>query len=173
LTTEKPVQQSVYKDIIWVGKPYITPAAVTRTIIVFALAVLLVLFEFYVGVAQLQLWLFPLYLWTIVIFIFIWIISLFGLLVLRASHTYTLRRDALEVRRGILNLQSFVVTPQGFGDLTVCQPVVGRIFSYGDILVHSQGERQTKLRLVHSPFKVADEIREIMGKPIVRVENHV
>lgn len=173
MTTEKPVQQSTYKDVIWVGKPYIIPAAVTRTIIVFALAVLLILLEFYVNVAQLQLWLFPLYLWTILAFIGIWIISLFGLLVLRASYTYTLRRDALEVRQGILNLQSFVVTPQGFSDLTVYQPVVGRIFGYGDILVHSQGERQTKLRFVHSPFEVADKIRDIMGKPIVRVEGHV
>ena len=107
------------------------------------------------------------------IFLVIWIISLFGLLVIRASYTYTLRRDSLEVRQGIFNLQSFVVTPQGFGDLTVNQPVVGRIFSYGDIIVHSQGERKTKLRLVHSPFEVADKIKDIMGKPIVRVENHV
>ena len=173
MINEKVVQPSVHKDVIWAGKPYVTPAAVTRTIIVFALAILLVILEFYLNVAQLSFWLFPLYVWTIVIFIGIWIVSLFGLLILRASHTYTLRRDSLEVRRGILNLQSFVVTPQGFGDLTVCQPVVGRIFSYGDILVNSQGERQTKLRLVHSPFKVADAIREIMGKPIVRVEEHV
>ena len=173
MTTEKPVQQSGYKEVIWVGKPYIIPAAVTRTIIVIALAVLLIVLEFYVNVAQVQLWLFPLYLWTTLIFIIMWIISLFGLLVLRASYTYTLRRDSLEVRQGILNLQSFVVTPQGFGDLTVNQPVVGRIFSYGDIIVHSQGERKTKLRLVHSPFEVADKIKDIMGKPIVRVENHV
>ena len=31
---------------------------------------------------------------------------------------------------------------------------------------------QTKLVLVRSPFAIADTIRDIMGKPLVRVENH-
>jgi hypothetical protein len=170
LSAGKPVQQTL-KDVVWVGKPYITPVAAVRTVNVFVFTILFVLLEFYLNVAQLKLWILPLDFWTILILIVIWIISLFGLLILRASHTYTLRGDAIEVRRGILRLQSFVVTPQGFGDLMVYQSIGGRIFSYGDILVNSQGERQTRLRLVQSPFKVADTIRDIMGKPIVRLEN--
>ncbi len=82
-----------------------------------------------------------------------------------------LRQDALEIRRGIIRLHSFVVTPMGFGDLLVYQSIGGRIFSYGDITVNSQGERQTKLVLVRSPFAVSDTIRGIMAKPLVRVEN--
>jgi len=96
-----------------------------------------------------------------------------GLLVFRASNHYILRQDGLEIRRGIIRLHSFVVTPAGFGDLLVYQSVGGRIFGYGDITVNSQGERQTKLLLVHAPFNVADTIRDIMGKPIVRVDGQV
>ena len=55
----------------------------------------------------------------------------------------------------------------------VYQSVGGRIFGYGDLTVNSQGERETKLLLVRKPFEVADKMRDIMGKPIVRVEGHV
>ena len=95
------------------------------------------------------------------------------LLVFRASNNYILRQDGLEVRRGILRLHSFVVTPSGFGDLLVYQSIGGRIFGYGDLTVNSQGERETRLRLVRHPYNVADTMRDIMGKPIVRVEGHV
>ena len=93
------------------------------------------------------------------------------LAIFRASNTYVLRQDGVEIRRGIVRLHSFVVTPMGFGDLLVYQSLGGRIFGYGDITVNSQGERQTKLVLVRSSFDVADTIRDIMGKPLVRVDN--
>ena len=92
---------------------------------------------------------------------------LLDLFAYRVSNTYILRQDGLEVRRGIVRLHSFIVTPAGFGDLLVCQSLVGRIFGYGDIMVNSQGERQTKLVLVHKPFAAADIIRGILGKPVV------
>jgi hypothetical protein len=94
-------------------------------------------------------------------------------LIFRFSHSYVLRQDGLEVRRGIIRLRSFVVTPSGFGDLLVYQSLGGRIFGYGNLIVNSQGERETKLMLVHHPFQVADTMRDIMGKPIVRVDGHV
>ena len=108
----------------------------------------------------------PVFAWTILVFVVIWLFSMLGLLVFWASHTYVLRQDGIEIRRGIIRLHSFVVTPMGFGDLLVYQSVGGRIFGYGDITVNSQGERQTKLVLVRSPFAVADTIRDIMGKPL-------
>ncbi len=95
------------------------------------------------------------------------------LIIFRISHSYVLRQDGIEVRSGLIRLHSFVVTPAGFGDLLVYQSIGGRIFGYGDLTVNSQGERQTKLRLVRRPFEVADTVRDIMGKPIVRVENRV
>ena len=115
----------------------------------------------------------PVWMWTFLAFVVIWLISVFELLIVRASHTYILRQDGLEVKRGIVRLQSFVVTPSGFGDLLVFQSVGGRIFGYGDLTVNSQGERQTRLQLVRSPNVMADKMRDIMGKPIVRVESHI
>jgi uncharacterized membrane protein YdbT with pleckstrin-like domain len=172
LSTEKQEQHSNHEDVVWKGKPYITPAVAIRTVVLFFFSVLFVLLEFYANVAQTKLWIFPVYIWSILIFIVFYAISLFGLLILWASNTYILRQEAIEVHNGMLSLHSFVVTPQGFGDLMVNQSINGRIFSYGNIIINSQGERQTKLRLVHSPFEVADKIRKIMGKPVVRVENH-
>jgi hypothetical protein len=100
-------------------------------------------------------------------------VSLLDLLFFWASHSYLLRQDGIEIRSGIIRLHSFVVTPSGFGDLMVYQSLGGRIFGYGELTVNSQGERQTKLKLVRSPFTTADTIRDIMGKPIVRVEDRV
>jgi uncharacterized membrane protein YdbT with pleckstrin-like domain len=136
------------------------------------LAALLVLFlEMLFGVALIVVAGLTVYLWTLLLFALILIVSLLDLLFFWASHSYLLRQDGLEIRRGIIRLHSFVVTPSGFGDLMVYQSLGGRIFGYGELTVNSQGERQTKLRLVRSPFTTADTIRDIMGKPIVRVED--
>jgi hypothetical protein len=97
----------------------------------------------------------------------------FELLIFQLSNSYILRQDGLEIKHGILRLHSFVVTPSGFGHMQVYQPIGGRIFGYGDITVNSQSERETIMHLVHHPFKVADIIRDILGKPIVRVESNL
>ena len=155
------------------GKPWIVPAAIVRTITVIVLSILFLSLEFFSGGASAELVGLPIWAWTLLVFIVIWLISMLELLVFRFSHTYILRQDGLEVKCGIVGLHSFVVTPSGFGDLLVYQSLGGRIFGYGDLTVNSQGERETKLQLVHQPYKVADTMRDIMGKPIVRVEGHV
>jgi hypothetical protein len=158
---------------VWSGKPYVLPAAVGRTLTVVLFAILFTLLEVYAGVAFSYLLGLPIFVWTLVLFVIVWMFSLLGLILLRASHTYILRQDALEIHSGIVRLHSFVVTPQGFGDLLVYQSIGGRIFGYGDLTINSQGERETKLRLVRSPFGVSDKIRDIMGEPVVRTENRV
>ena len=156
---------------VWIGKPWITPAAIIRTLVVVIIAIIILLLEAtFEGLGYGLLGL-PIWVWTIIVFVVIWLISLLELLVLRLSNTYILRQDGLEIRSGIIRLHSFVVTPSGFGDLLVYQSIGGRIFGYGEITVNSQGERQIKLRLVHNPFGIADTMRDIMGKPIVRVDN--
>ena len=110
---------------------------------------------------------------TILLFGLIWLISMLELFVFHDSNNYILRQDGLEVKHGILRLHSFVVTPSGFGDLLLYQSIGGRIFGYGDLTVNSPGELETRLRLFCHPYNVADTIRDIMGKPIVRVESHV
>ncbi|NLF89320.1 hypothetical protein GX563_10930 [Candidatus Bathyarchaeota archaeon] len=159
--------------VVWYGKPWVVPLAVVRTVGVVLLAIVILFLEMFLGVALLVVSGLTVFLWTLVAFITIWLLSLFDLLLYFVSHSYVLRQDGLEIRRGIIRLHSFVVTPSGFGDLTVYQSLSGRIFGYGELTVNSQGERHTKLSLVRSPFTTADTIRDIMGKPIVRVEDHV
>lgn len=156
--------------VVWYGKPWVVPAAVVRTVSIILAALLILFLEMLVGVALNVAAGLTVYLWTLLLFALIWIMSLLDLLFFWASHSYLLRQDGLEIRRGIIRLHSFVVTPSGFGDLMVYQSLGGRIFGYGELTVNSQGERQTKLSLVRSPFTTADTIRDIMGKPIVRVE---
>jgi hypothetical protein len=115
----------------------------------------------------------PVWAWTLLAFAVIWLIGILDLLIFRAAHTYILRQDGLEVKCGILRLQSFIVAPAGFGDLLVYQSIGGRIFDYVNLAVNSQEERKTQMKLVQSPYKVADTLRDIMGKPIVRVDGHV
>jgi len=158
-------------QIVWVGKPWIAPAAIIRTVTVFILAIIILFLEFYFHASS-YLVVLPLWAWTTLIFAVIWLIGMLTLLIFRASNNYILRQDGLEIRHGIIRLHSFVVTPMGFGDLLVYQSVGGRIFGYGDVTVNSQGERQTKLLLVRAPFDVADTIRDIMGKPIVRMSSN-
>jgi hypothetical protein len=157
--------------VVWYGKPWIVPAAIIRTVTIVIFAIIFLFVEMWAGVALPMLLGAPIYLWTLLAFALIWILSMLGLLIFYASNTYILRQDGLEVRQGIIRLHSFVVTPSGFGDLLLYQSIGGRIFDYGDLTVNSQGERQTKLALVRAPYKTADTIRDIMGKPIVRVED--
>ena len=169
MTSSRHVTHGV---VVWVGKPWVIPAAIIRTVTVFVVAILFLWLEIYSGVAFSDLAGLAVWAWTLLAFGVIWLLSMIELLIFWASNTYVLRQDGLEVRRGIIRLHSFVVTPSGFGDLMLYQSVGGRIFGYGDLTVNSQGERETKLALVRSPFTVADTIRDIMGKPIVRVEGH-
>jgi len=162
-----------HSDIVWSGKPWVVPAAIIRTIIVFTVTVLFLGLEFYSRVDSYNLVGLATWNWTIFAFIVIWLISILGLVIFRISNSYVLRRDAIEIRHGVFRLHSFIVTPNGFGDLLVDQSFRGRIFDYGDLTVNSQGERQTKLELVRAPFKVAGDIQVVMGKPVIRVENHV
>jgi uncharacterized membrane protein YdbT with pleckstrin-like domain len=160
-------------EVVWFGKPYIVPALIIRTVTVIVFAALFLWLEFASGGASLLIAGYAVFVWTMLIFSLIWIFSALQLLILWATNRYVLRQDGLEVRRGILRLHSFVVTPSGFGDLSVYQSIGGRIFKYGTLTVNSQGERETKLFLVKAPFTVADQMRDIMGKPVVRVEGHV
>lgn len=108
--------------------------------------------------------------WTGLVIFLAWVLSLAHLLLLRASNSYILRNDSLEVRYGILTSKSFLVSPSGFSDLEVIRTVSGRIVGIGDMVIRTQGERNVKMVRVRKPLKVADQIREVMAKPIVRID---
>lgn len=89
---------------------------------------------------------------------------------LRASNAYVLRSDSLEVRAGILATKSFVIVPSGFSDLEVDRSISGRIVDSGDIIIHTQSENDVIMVRLREPLKVAERIRKIMARPIVRIE---
>jgi uncharacterized membrane protein len=141
-----------HNDVVWLGKPWILPSALNRTITVVMITTPFSGLEYYSGEASISLIGLPVWGWTLLVFAVIWLINMLELLVFKFSNTYVLRQGSLEVKRGILRLHSFVVTPSGFGDLLVYQSIGGRIFGYGDVTVNSQGERETKLLLVRGPL---------------------
>lgn len=161
---------------LWIGKPWILPNVVTRSILAAVAAVVISLLEFYFNVAKntpiadAPILGVPLILWTVLAIFLVWVLSLTHLLVLRASNTYILRNDGLEVRTGILTAKSFVVAPGGFSDLEVTRSVSGRLVNSGNIIVRTQGDSDIKMVKVRKPLKVADQIREVMATPTVRIE---
>jgi uncharacterized membrane protein YdbT with pleckstrin-like domain len=157
--------------VLWTGKPWITPAVVARTIIVIGVAIAVILLESIFNLQYVFMNL-PLILWTGLVFVLIWAFSLVHLLLLRASNTYILRNDSLEIRTGILTSRSFVVAASGFADMEVTKSIVGRILNFGDIIIRTQDESGADkiLRTIKNPMKVSGQIREVMSRPIVRIE---
>jgi len=158
--------------VVWYGKPWVVPLAVVRTVSVVLLSIVFLFLEMFAGIALTVVSGLTVFLWTLFAFTLVWLFILLDLLLYWAARSYVLRQDGLEIKRGIIRLNSFVVTPSGFGDLSVYQSLGGRIFGYGELTLNSQGDRHSKLPLVRSPFTTADTIRDVMAKPIVRVEDH-
>jgi membrane protein YdbS with pleckstrin-like domain len=155
---------------IWTGRPWITPDAAVRTLLIFIFVAIVVWLEAFVNAASAAVLGMSLWAFTILLFLVAWLVSLVPLLLLRASHRYTLRSDSVEVKTGLGNLNSFILAPSGFSDLEINQSIIGRIVGYGDITIHTQSDRMATMQKVKNPVNVANLIREIMGKPIVRIE---
>lgn len=155
---------------IWQGKPWILPSAVVRTVIVLIIAVAVAWLEFQFDLQSQIVLSLPILFWTIIVLLIIWIASIVHLVLLRASNAYILRSDSLEVRYGILSSKSFTLSASGFSDLEVIRSVSGRIIGMGDMIIRTQGERDVKMVMVRHPLEVADKIRQVLSRPIVRVE---
>lgn len=156
---------------LWIGKPWILPNVLSRSILVVVIAAVISWLEFlFDDVAyNTRILGIPVILWTAFAFFLVWLVSLTHLLLLRASNTYILRNDGLEVRTGILSSKSYVVAPAGFSDLEVTISISGRIVNSGNIIVRTQGDYDITMIKVRKPLKVAGQIREVMARPTVRV----
>ena len=126
--------------------------------------------DFVSGVPIVSGW--PLVLWTGLVIVLVWVFSILRLVLLRVSQTYVLHDDSLEIRTGILSTMAFEVSPSGFSDLVVFRSLVGRLTDSGDIIIQTQTERASVKRMVRvrHPMRVGDQIREVMSRPIVRIE---
>jgi uncharacterized membrane protein YdbT with pleckstrin-like domain len=165
-------QQSSTDKALWSGRPWILPGVVWRTIQTAVVAVLLLAIEIFTNTADTEAFGLPLVYWTLLVIAVVWILSLANLMLLRASHRYVLREDSLEIRSGILTSRTSVISPSGFSDLEVIQSIVGRIIGSGNIVIRTQSETRSERRRVRvrHPGKVADAIRGVMSRPLVRVE---
>ncbi|MCJ7469513.1 PH domain-containing protein [Candidatus Bathyarchaeota archaeon] len=155
---------------LWTGKPWILPNVLTRTALVIGAAIGVFWFEYHFDLTFRALLTMPIIAWTGLILFLVWLLSLPRLLALRASNTYILRNDGIEVRNGILTSKSFVISPAGFSDLEVTRSVAARIVNSGDIIIRTQGENDVRMEKVRNPLKVANKIREVMARPTVRIE---
>jgi uncharacterized membrane protein YdbT with pleckstrin-like domain len=156
-------------DLIWSGRPWIGPSLAARTIGAIVVGFLAVVALMDLNLFALHLLGIPLYAWVFLIIAVAWLASITGLMVLRASSRYMLRRSSMEVDRGIVSRRSLVISPSAFSELEVDQGVVGRLLNYGSLEVRSQGGQQLNLRLIHDPNGVSSKIREAMTIPTVRL----
>jgi uncharacterized membrane protein YdbT with pleckstrin-like domain len=155
---------------LWIGKPWILPNVLSRSILVVVIAAVISWLEFSFHLAnKTPILAISIASWTALAFFLVWLVSLTHLLLLRASNTYILRNDGLEVRTGILASKSFVVAPAGFSDLEVTISISGRIVGSGSIIVRTQGDSDITMIKVRKPLKVAGQIREVMARPTVRI----
>lgn len=159
-------------SVFWVGRPWIFPSVLSRTILVIALAIFVFWLEFYFGLAFAPFVNVQIVYWTGLVLFLAWIISLGHLLVLKFSNKYVLRNDSLEIKTGIASLTSFIMTSSGFSDLEVHQSLFERAIDAGKIVVFSQSEKNYKQKMVkvRHPMKIAEQIRFVMARPIVRLE---
>lgn len=161
-------------SVVWTAKPWILPEAVLRGITVIIVALVVFWLELFFGIDLYTFAGIPLALWTILAFFIIWILSMLHLLLLKASNTYILHNDSLEIRTGILTQKTNVISPGGFSDLEVIRSISARIVNSGDIIIRTQAETNSnpKMTRVRNPLKAADQIRQIMARPIVRIEGN-
>jgi len=158
-------------SILWKGKPWILPGIIARTVAILAIAAVALWLEFFFAIASRTILGLAVIWWIGAVLFLIWILGSVHLLLLRASNTYILRNDSLEIRTGILASQSFIIAASGFADMEVTRSISGRIMNVGDIIIHSQGETSPdrKMERVINPLRVADQIRQVMAEPAVRV----
>jgi len=81
-----------------------------------------------------------------------------------------LRSGSLEIKTGIASTKNFILSPSGFSDLEVAQSLIGRIVISGDIIIRTQGDQTATITMVKTPNQAASQIRDIMGRPMVRIE---
>jgi len=154
---------------LWFGRPWVLAAVLGRSITVLVVAILTLWLEFMFGIASFSAPIMPITMWTVLALLTAWIASIARPLLLRASNSYILREDGLEVIVGIVTSKSFVIAPSGFSDLEVVRSISARIVGSGDIVIHTQGDSDIRMEKVRRPLKVAAQIREVMARPFARI----
>jgi uncharacterized membrane protein YdbT with pleckstrin-like domain len=157
------------KDAIWTGRPWVGPALAVRTFAAIIGSFLALELLSALGALTSTILTVPLYVWVLGILGIAWLVSITGMLVLRASYRYVLRQSSVEVDQGIVRRRYLVVSPSAFSELEVDQGIVGRMLNYGSLEVRSQGGQQLNLMLIRNPKEVSLKVRNVMTVPTVRI----
>jgi uncharacterized membrane protein YdbT with pleckstrin-like domain len=167
-----PESSDESKSIIWKGKPWIFPRVIFRSIIIPAVFLALLWLELFLGVASRDFQGISIPIWTGISIFFVWIISISNLYWIKASNIYILRNESLEITTGIVTTRSFVIAPNGFANMELIRTFISRILETGDIIVRTQDEPygDKKMMMIHDAEEVADKIRNVMSKPVVRLD---
>jgi len=158
--------------VIWTLQPWIIPGVLFRTLIFTLVTTVIIYLEFLFGANSNLFQGVTMLTWTIIAMALIWLISLLQLFIMKISNTYILRNDGIEIREGILSTKSYMIVSLGFSDLEVIRSLSGRVLNYGNIIIRIQSEKnsQRRMKLIKNPMKVAEDIRKVMTRPIVRIE---
>jgi hypothetical protein len=146
----------------------VLPAVLSKSITIIAVTALTFWLEFLFDVAYFPAPIMPVIAWTALVLFTAWNTSIVRSFLLRASNSYILMEDGLEVKVGIVTSKSFVISPAGFSDLEVVRSPSARIMDSGDIVIHTQGDSDIKMEKARSPLKVAPQIREVIARPFTR-----
>lgn len=157
---------------VWRGRPWILPYVVIRTVLVVAVAAVVIVTENLLGILYMPKFGYPVLAWTLIAFFLVWVLGVFNLLILWSTHSYVLVEDSLEVRVGLLTTKTSMIAPTGFSDLEVIRSISSRVLNTGDILIRTQSERDFTKRLVkvRDPTRVANLIRDVMARPIFKID---
>ena len=151
------------EGVIWVIRPWIIPSLVEETIMAIVVFITSLFVELYFGVADTSILGSSFITLTGLALFSIWLINAFHLLLVRSSTQFVLRKNGIEIRKGIINKGSFIASPSSPSDVVVMQSIVGKILGSGEIFIRIWGEGggEIKMRRIRSPFIIADDIRRV------------
>jgi len=146
------------------------PAIVLRSLAAIVVAAASTWLELRFSIATLSFLGFQLILWTYLLILLAWLLSLINPLLRRASNTYILRRNNLEVETGILGKRSFMISATGFSELELVRSASDRLLNVGDIVITSDSGRKVTMKSVRDPIKVSSMVKDVMTRPVVRLQ---
>jgi uncharacterized membrane protein YdbT with pleckstrin-like domain len=157
---------------VWRGRPWILPYVAIRTVLVAAVATVVIFAENILSLLYVPQFGYPVLAWTLIAFFLAWVLGVFNLLLLWSTHSYVLVEDSLEIRVGLFTTKTSMIAPTGFSDLEVIRSITGRVLNTGDILIRTQSERDFTKRMVkvRDPTRVANLIRDVMARPIFKID---
>jgi uncharacterized membrane protein YdbT with pleckstrin-like domain len=138
-----------------------------------ALAIVVVIVENLLSYLYIQQFGLPILAWTLIVFFVLYILSLFNLLILWGTHSYVLMDDSLEIKVGLIPINTSMIVSTGFSDLEFIRSITSRLLNTGDILIRTQSERNfTKsMVMVKDAPRIANMIREVIARQIFKMDN--